>query len=406
MPLYDCLIIGGGPAGLSTALGLCRAIRSCVVFDDGRYRNWATSYMHTVSTWDHRRPEEYRQAAAAELLNGRYDTVAEIATSPVLNVFQRTIEYHDTTNVNVMGPAYTGSSGERRERKIFVAIDQNGMEWYGRTVVFASGVEDVLPSGENIPGFAEGWGQSIFHCLFCHGYEERNKGSAGILILAPGSFQFSAAFAGMASRLATSITVYTNALELGLTPTDNETETPTPTPTPGLDDLQDANGDEAMPDQSAPKKVAHIPPSNAAPANAELKAIEGLLLRNGFSIDTRPIKRLVPHKTNVDRSNENEPPSIDIHFHDGSVATHTFLVCRPDQQVRNRRMMELLGVHFNANTGLAEVVSPMNATHVPGVFVAGDNNTMYQQVVNAFCQGGMVSGGVHHYLLTKELNGE
>ncbi|VVT56588.1 uncharacterized protein SAPINGB_P005165 [Magnusiomyces paraingens] len=346
MPLYDCLIIGGGPAGLSTALGLCRAVRSCVVFDDGRYRNWATSYMHTVPTWDHRRPEDYRQAATEELLNGRYDTVSEISTSPVLDVVVRVVVDSNDSN------------GHSSPRRVFVAIDQNGTEWHARTVVFASGVEDLLPPNDRVPGFASGWGQCIFHCLFCHGFEERGAESAGVLILTPGAFQFSAAFAGMAARLARKITVYTNGLDLS----------------------EGGSGPDP---------------------------IEGLLRRNEFDIDTRPIERLTPYKTNADRRHEDGPPGIDIHFKDGSIPVHhAFLVCRPEQRVRNRRIMEALGVRFAAATGLAEVVSPMNATHVPGVFVAGDNNTMYQQVVNAFCQGGMVSGGVHHYLLTKELNGE
>lgn len=361
MPLYDCLVVGGGPAGMSAALGLCRALRSCVIFDDGQYRNWATSYMHTVPTWDHRRPEEFREKALAELLSGKYATVCEIATSPVLSVSKRVVPYVD--------PRRPGGGESRRE--IFVALDQNGIEWFGRTVIFASGVQDLIPSSVSLPGFAEGWGQSIFHCLFCHGFEERNSPSAGVLTLVPEAFQFSVAFAGMSSKLAKKITIYTNGWS-----------------------VEDAIAAGQADDEE--KK---------GPA-ADLKAITKLILDNGFEIDERPIARLVPYKTNVDRSAEDQLPKIDIHFKDGSVVTHTFLVCRPNQQVRNREIMESLGVRFHAQTGLVEVFSAMNSTHVPGVFVAGDNNTMFQQIVNAFCQGGMTAGGVHHYLLTKELNGD
>ena len=48
----DVLIIGGGPAGLATALALCRARHTCVVFDSGTYRNSLCQYMHSVPPWD------------------------------------------------------------------------------------------------------------------------------------------------------------------------------------------------------------------------------------------------------------------------------------------------------------------------------------------------------------------
>lgn len=348
MPLYDCLIVGGGPAGLSTALGLCRALRSCVIFDDGCYRNWATSRMHTVSTWDHHRPEEYREKATAELLCGRYNSVYEISTSPVVSVKEKTLE-------------------NKSNDKIFTIIDQNGVEWHGKTIVWASGVEDILPSSKVIPGFVEGWGQSIFHCLFCHGYEERGSPSAGILILSPGAFQFSVAFAGMTSKLAKKIIIYTNGLNL----------------------------EEAEEETKGKQK-----PSGAT----SVQSIKSLLQRNSFEIDERPITKLVPHKTNIDKSHEDEPPKIDVYFSDNTKITHSFLVCRPDQRVRNRNLMEKLGVKFNEETGLAEVSSLMNGTDAPGVFVAGDNNTMYQQVTNAIYQGGKAAGGIHHFLISKELN--
>lgn len=370
---------------MATALGLCRALRTCVIFDDGQYRNWATSYMHTVPTWDHRRPEEYREQALSELLGGNYSTVHEISTSPILSVTQQVVESSD--------PAQ-----HARPQKIFVATDQNGVQWYGRTVIFASGVEDVLPNKVSMPGFVEGWGQSIFHCLFCHGFEERNASSAGILVLVPEAFQFSAAFAGMVSKLARKVTIYTNGWII---------EDP---------ESQDSMyiKDEQEHEHTVFSPINSVPPSQNEQSSRDQQqqhpgdkaAIKRLLFRNGFEIDERPIKRLVPYKTNVDRSNEDDSPSIDIHFDDGSVVNHTFVVCRPNQQVRNRKIMEELGVRFNQVTGLVEVASAMNMTDVPGVFVAGDNTTMFQQIVNAFCQGGMVAGGIHHFLLTKELNGE
>lgn len=37
--IYDALIFVGGPAGLSIALGLARAHRTCVLFSHGTFRN-------------------------------------------------------------------------------------------------------------------------------------------------------------------------------------------------------------------------------------------------------------------------------------------------------------------------------------------------------------------------------
>lgn len=35
----ETLIIGGGPAGLATALSLARSRRQVILFDSGKYRN-------------------------------------------------------------------------------------------------------------------------------------------------------------------------------------------------------------------------------------------------------------------------------------------------------------------------------------------------------------------------------
>ena len=55
-------------------------------------------------------------------------------------------------------------------------------------------------------------GQTIrFHCLFCHGYEERNAPSAGILAVGSiGNPTMALHLARMAKRLAKIVTVYTN----------------------------------------------------------------------------------------------------------------------------------------------------------------------------------------------------
>lgn len=131
-PLFDCLIVGGGPAGLAAALGLSRAVRTAVLFDSQTYRNSLTEHMHNVSTWDHVNPGEYRTAARKELVGGRYDTVtlADVALRKIWKL----------------------ESGE------FEATDATGKTWRGRKLILATGVKDEIPS---VQGYADCWPRSM-----------------------------------------------------------------------------------------------------------------------------------------------------------------------------------------------------------------------------------------------------
>jgi thioredoxin reductase len=70
---YDIIIIGGGPAGLSAASTIVRQDHKTILFDSGKYRNAQSEHMHTVATWDHRNPQEFREAARKDL--ERYGTI-------------------------------------------------------------------------------------------------------------------------------------------------------------------------------------------------------------------------------------------------------------------------------------------------------------------------------------------
>ncbi|KAI9789609.1 MAG: hypothetical protein M1816_005918 [Peltula sp. TS41687] len=56
----------------------------------------------------------------------------------------------------------------------FEAIDVNGTctGWRGKKLILATGVVDVYP---DIDGYGDCWVRAIFHCLFCHGPEERDR---------------------------------------------------------------------------------------------------------------------------------------------------------------------------------------------------------------------------------------
>lgn len=129
--IYDTLILGAGPAGLSTALGLARQLYSVVVFDSQQYRNYPTSHMHNVLTWDHKSPADFRESARANILS-RYDGVI----------------FRESRIDSIV----------KREDGTFEATDERGDKTVGRKVVLATGVRDVMPG---IDGFGELWGKSM-----------------------------------------------------------------------------------------------------------------------------------------------------------------------------------------------------------------------------------------------------
>jgi thioredoxin reductase/SAM-dependent methyltransferase len=146
--MYDVVIVGGSYSGMAAALQLARARRSVCVIDAGQRRNRFASSSHGVLGQDGVAPAEIASNAKAQLL--RYPTVTWLT-----GTVTRAEKHEDSFTVHTA----------QAERLV------------GRRLVLATGVTDELPA---IPGLAERWGQSVFHCPYCHGYE-LDRGPLGVL---------------------------------------------------------------------------------------------------------------------------------------------------------------------------------------------------------------------------------
>jgi thioredoxin reductase len=145
--IYDVIIIGGSYAGLAAALQLARARRSVLVLDAGQRRNRFVAHSHGFLGHDGASPGEIWAKGKAEVL--AYPTV----------------EWREGLVTEARG-----ASGR------FVVRTASG-EQLGRRLIVATGVVDEPPA---IPGVAERWGNSVFHCPYCDGYE-LDRGALGVL---------------------------------------------------------------------------------------------------------------------------------------------------------------------------------------------------------------------------------
>lgn len=141
--VFDVIIVGAGPAGLSAALILGRCRRRVVVCDAGRPRNAVTHALHGFLTRDGVEPAEFLRLSREQLRP--YETV-ELRQTTVTDAIRLPTHFDLTLS--------------------------DGRHIASRKLLIATGVVDNLPE---IAGFSEFYGRSVFHCPYCDGWELRDQ---------------------------------------------------------------------------------------------------------------------------------------------------------------------------------------------------------------------------------------
>jgi thioredoxin reductase len=139
----DVVVVGGGPAGLSAALILGRMRRRVLLLDTDAPANAVSQAMHGFLTHDGTPPAEVRRVAVEQLRP--YETVERRPLA---------------------------ARSARRVPGGFEIVLEDGPHVTARRLLLAHGMRYGLPE---VAGLSELWGERIFHCPYCHGWEVRDR---------------------------------------------------------------------------------------------------------------------------------------------------------------------------------------------------------------------------------------
>ncbi|MGE6603522.1 NAD(P)/FAD-dependent oxidoreductase [Lysinibacillus fusiformis] len=144
MNQYDCMIIGGGPAGLSAALTLGRARRKVALVDNGTNRNRVTQESHGFLTRDGIKPQEFKNLASKD-----------IESYPSITMMDQTV-------IEIIKDDITG---------LFLVNTSESKTYVTEKILLATGIQEEFP----LPQIRQYYGKSLFSCPYCDGWELRDK---------------------------------------------------------------------------------------------------------------------------------------------------------------------------------------------------------------------------------------
>jgi thioredoxin reductase len=140
---YDVVVVGGGPAGLASALWLARYLHKVVVVDSGDPRNWETRGINGYLGHQGIRSPDLRAIGREECTKYGVEFVSGVVD----------------TAINETG-------------ELFAVCLRDGKTIEAQRLLLAIGIKDVWP---DIPGLESCYGETVHVCPDCDGYETRDK---------------------------------------------------------------------------------------------------------------------------------------------------------------------------------------------------------------------------------------
>ncbi|RND01391.1 NAD(P)/FAD-dependent oxidoreductase [Lysinibacillus halotolerans] len=143
MNVFDCVVVGAGPAGLSASLTLGRARRKIALFDDGTNRNRVANQSNGFLTRDGIKPAEFKEIG-----------MREITRYPSVHYFKTTVQ-----------------ELSKNQNGQFIAKTKDGQEFISDKLLLATGIQEHF----SVPSIRDYYGKSLFNCPYCDGWELRDK---------------------------------------------------------------------------------------------------------------------------------------------------------------------------------------------------------------------------------------
>jgi thioredoxin reductase len=147
--IFDVIVVGGGPAGLSAALILGRCRRNVLLIDAGQPRNAAAQAIHGLLGNDGITPRALLEKGRSEIERYGVACVQDVVISAAC-----------------LAPR------PKNIATCFRLETKGGRSLRCRKLLFATGMHDELP---DIPGLRECYGLSVHHCPYCDGWEHRDQ---------------------------------------------------------------------------------------------------------------------------------------------------------------------------------------------------------------------------------------